>query len=227
MPVFDKTLIDILKNFTTINNKIIVEPGDVIKVISPAFNVFAKTKLPFNIPVEFCLFDLNQFLRILSIDTSRNVEFRDKYLEIIGQYSSIKYHYAEPEVIDANTLKNKSLDFKLPSCEASFRISSDILKQTLEHCRLLNQKEVRFLYKNDVLAIKSYSEYTGNTNEFSHTLEMGNKTSTEFQIILSADVLNLYKSDYVCNISKTKFVEFVGQDVEYIIASKPDHGYVK
>lgn len=227
MPVFDKKLVDVLKNFQTINNKIIVEPGDVIKVISPALNVFAKTKIPFQIPIEFCLYDLNQFLQILSIDLSRNVEFRDKYIELIGQYSSIKYHYAEPEVIDASTLKNKSLDFKLPSCEASFKISSNILKQTLGHCRLLNQKEVRLSYKDDVLAIKSYSQYTGNVNEFSHTLEMGNKSTTEFQIILSVDVLDLYKSDYICNVSKSKFIEFIGTDVEYIIASRPEHSYVK
>ncbi len=227
MPVFDQDIIDILKNFETINPKILFEKGDVIRVISPSQNVLAKSKLPFEIPLECCIYDLRQLVRVLGMDPTRNVEFRDTYLEIIGQHTNVKYHYAEPEVIDANLIKTKSLDIKLPSCEASFKITYEVIKEALQYCTLLNQAQILFDFNEDSLYIKTYSSRTGNMNSFSHKLEMGNANTSEFKFILNKDVMNFYKEDYVVNISKSKFIEFVGDKVSYLIASIPEQTYVK
>ena len=58
---------NILKNFATINPNIVMQPGSEIKTISEAKNILAKASIREQIPVEFGIYDLNEFLNVVQL----------------------------------------------------------------------------------------------------------------------------------------------------------------
>ena len=57
-----KTTLAILKNFATINTSIVVKTGNVLKTISNAENILASAKVEETFPIDFAIYDLNQFI---------------------------------------------------------------------------------------------------------------------------------------------------------------------
>ena len=66
MKLSDKTL-SYLKNFATINTGIAFKPGNKISTVSPQKNILGEAEIEETIPVEFCIYDLNNFLSAISL----------------------------------------------------------------------------------------------------------------------------------------------------------------
>ena len=62
-----KETIEILKNFSTINSNILVEPGNVIKTISPVKNVMSEATVSETFDTQFGIWDLGKFLGTISL----------------------------------------------------------------------------------------------------------------------------------------------------------------
>jgi len=66
MELSDRTL-SVLKNFANINSNIVFREGNDLKTISVAKNILAKATLDEAVPQEFGIYDLNEFLNVLSL----------------------------------------------------------------------------------------------------------------------------------------------------------------
>jgi len=64
---FSDTTLEILKNYSTINQGLVVKPGSVLKTITPSRTVLATAIVAEKFPVAFALYDLNKFLAKLSL----------------------------------------------------------------------------------------------------------------------------------------------------------------
>ena len=58
--------LQVLKNFATINSNIVIKQGNALKTISEAKNLLASASILEDIPIDFGIYDLNQFLNVLS-----------------------------------------------------------------------------------------------------------------------------------------------------------------
>ena len=65
MKLSDKT-INLLKNFSSINQSILIKEGNSIRTISVMKNILAEAKVPEEFPKDFGIYDLNQFLNAVS-----------------------------------------------------------------------------------------------------------------------------------------------------------------
>ena len=118
MNLSDKTL-DILKNFAGINNSILVKEGNQLRTISVAKNILAEAYIEEDFPRQFGIYDLNQFLNGLNLHDDPDLDFKeDSYLTIREGRHSVKYFYADPQVIIAPPEK----EITLPSEDVHFQL---------------------------------------------------------------------------------------------------------
>ena len=57
---------NILKNFSEINTNILIKPGKQLNTISTMRNIFAKADIDEEFDTEFGIYDLNEFLEVVS-----------------------------------------------------------------------------------------------------------------------------------------------------------------
>jgi len=96
MNISDETL-DVLKNFASINPNIVINPGQNIKTISEAKNIMASAEIVEDFPQEFGVYDLNEFLSVLSLVQPADLSFDDKFVTISStgdNRSKIKYFFS-------------------------------------------------------------------------------------------------------------------------------------
>ena len=115
MELSDTTL-NVLKNYSTINPNIVITEGSTVKTISVARNVLSKAELPEEFPASFGIYDLTEFLNVLSLVDSPRLKFEKDYV-VVGDStgrSSVKYFFSDPEM-----LTSPGKDINMPDAEVS------------------------------------------------------------------------------------------------------------
>ena len=74
MKLSDKTL-SVLKNFSTINQSILFKQGSKLRTISVMKNILAEATITEELPKDFGIYDLNQFLNGLGLHQSPELDF--------------------------------------------------------------------------------------------------------------------------------------------------------
>ena len=64
MKLSNETL-TVLKNFSSINTGIFFKQGSVLSTVSPQKNILADAQISENIPQDFGIYDLNNFLSVI------------------------------------------------------------------------------------------------------------------------------------------------------------------
>ena len=83
--------VNVLKNFASINSGIEFKKGKTLTTISSNKTVLAKATLQDQIEDDFCIYDLNQFLSVYSINDGTELEFDDQNIIFKSGKSKIKY----------------------------------------------------------------------------------------------------------------------------------------
>ena len=82
---FSQETMNVLKNFSQINQGIFFKKGDVVSTISPQKNILAEATIKESFPRDFGIYDLPNFLSVLSLSKEDpEVDFQDKQLTLIG-----------------------------------------------------------------------------------------------------------------------------------------------
>ena len=94
--------LNILKNFSNINENIFVKTGNVIETISKQKNILARAELAETFDSEFGIHDLNKFLGVLSLQKDDpEIEFQGVNILIknFNGRSKTKYRTASKDVL--------------------------------------------------------------------------------------------------------------------------------
>ena len=95
-----KRTLGILKNFASINQSILIEEGNTIETISNIKDVYAKVEVDETFPVTFAIYDLNEFMGVVSLfDADAEFEFGEDSLTIKDGKGEQKYYYADQNII--------------------------------------------------------------------------------------------------------------------------------
>ena len=115
--------LNVLKNYATINPNVVFKPGQQLKTISEAKTILANAQIVEDFPVEFGIYDLNEFLSVYNLIDDPTLTFEDKSVLISGSGQKIRYYFAETEI-----LTQPSKDITMPECELGISITDDQLK---------------------------------------------------------------------------------------------------
>jgi hypothetical protein len=91
--------VTILKNFSNINQSILIRKGSKISTMSILKNIYAEANVGEDFPKEVAIYDLNEFLNGLGLHQDPDLDFaNDSYISIKEGNRRVKYFCADPEV---------------------------------------------------------------------------------------------------------------------------------
>lgn len=216
----------ILKNFSAINANILVSPGSILKTVTPTKNLLAKAKVSEEFEVEFGIWDLNQFLGIVSTFDTPELEFSDKFVTIreAGGKStdSVKYFFSQPSLL---TVAKK--DLKMPETVISFKLKTNVLDDIMKRANILQVGDLAIESDDDgniVLAVFDNDNPTSNR----YSVVVGkNDGDATFQFLFKVANLILLPGTYDVSIAARAIAHFVntGTDLQYFIALEQKSSY--
>lgn len=210
-----KNTLDLLKNFSGINTSIIVKPGNEISTVNIAKTVVAFAKVPEDFPVQFGIYDLNNFIATVNLFEDADVEFNTHFMTITGGASKCSYGYAEEQVIVSP--KNR---VKFPGGEVEFDLPKDTFDRIMKASSTLGLPMLAVTKdeKNNIV-VKAIDPKNPNANAFS--VVVGQDLSTnEYNFQIQTDLLKMVRADYKVSISSRILCRFSAPDIEYFVAAE-------
>ena len=130
MKLSESTL-SLLKNFSTINQSILFKQGTKLRTVSVMKNILAEATIDEELPKDFGIYDLSQFLNGLELHKPRIPELdfhEDSYVVIKEGRMRSKFFFADPNCI----VLPPDRPMTLPSEDVSFELSTEQLDKLLK-----------------------------------------------------------------------------------------------
>ena len=209
------TTIEILKNFSGINPNMVFKPGSTISTIAEAKNVMASATIAENIPQEFGVYDLNEFLNTLTLVEGAELEFGKSSLTIADQNTSVEYFYSSPEVLTAPT---KAVT--MPKADVQIVLTADIINRIKKAASVLGHPTLEIAGKKGVVTIRVVDTKNSTANKYSITVDEKNACKENFSFVMVIGNLKMLPGDYTVAISSKLISHFKNNStpVEYFIA---------
>ena len=209
--------VNVLKNFSDINQNILVKPGNKIQTISTMKNILVEAEVSEKFEDEFAIYDLPEFLRSVELFEKPELKFNGGTNVKISQASqSIKYFFADKSVIVAPTK-----GITMPDKFATFTLKKDDFARLMKGATTLNLPDIAV--KGDGKIIKMIATDKKNKSSNEYSIDVG-ETDKSFTGFFRTENFKQIVDDYDVAISKAKISHFVNRNksVQYWIALEPD-----
>ena len=213
-----ESTINLLKNFSTINQSILFKEGTRLRTISVMKNILVEANISEEFPKDFGIYDLNQFLQGLSLHQNADLDFdNDQYVVIKEGRSRSKYFFADPTVIVSPPEK----DITLPTEDVCFVLTSQQLEKLKKAASVYQLPDISAIGENGVVKLVARDKKNDTSNDFS--IVVGD-TNAEFVFNFKEENLKIVPGTYDVVVSEKLLSKFTNQnvDVTYYIALEPD-----
>ena len=217
MKLSDSTL-SLLKNFSTINQSILFKQGTKLRTISVMKNILAEATISEELPKDFGIYDLGQFLNGLSLHNSPELDFQeDNYVVIKEGRSRSKYFFADPQVIVTPPEK----EMNLPSEDVTFDLSTEQLDKLLKAAAIYQLPDLAVVGASGVVKIVVRDKKNDTSNDFAITV---GETDKQFSFNFKVENIKILPGNYEVVVSSKLLSRFTSknQDLTYFIALEPD-----
>jgi hypothetical protein len=211
-----KRTLAILKNFSSINQSIVIKPGTKLETISNVKDTFAKADAEETFATQVSIYDLNEFLGVVSLFEDPDFAFDDKSVTISEGKTSQTYFYADASVITTPPEKGVTL----PSTEVTASLSKEQLSKLVRSAAVNNAADLTF--KNGSVVVHDKTVPNSNKFEISDVAS----TSGNYELSIKVEKLKMVSDDYEIKICAKGLAHFTGsQGIEYFIALQPNGSY--
>ena len=209
----------VLKNFSDINQNILVKPGNKVQTISTMKNILAEAEVSEKFEDEFAIYDLPEFLRALDSFAKPVLKFNGSAnLQIKDESSSLSARYA---FADKSTLVTPTKEIKMPDQTVSFTLKNEDYESVKKLYTNLSLPDVAIKGENGKIKLVALDKKNSNSNEASKDI---GSTDLEFTAYIKAENMKIIPGDYDVALSKAKIAHFVNKKVkvQYWIALEAD-----
>ena len=211
--------VSVLKNFSDINQNILVKPGNKVQTISTMKNILAEAEISEKFESEFAIYDLPEFLRSVELFEKPELKFNGGSNVQIADSNSkqaIKYFFADKSVIVSPT-KN----INMPDKEVTFTFKKETFAKLLKAATTLNLPDVAVKGDGKSINLVATDKKNKSSNEYSLTV---GETDKNFMAYFKTENFKMVSDDYDVAISKQKISHFVNRNkpIQYWIALEPD-----
>ena len=217
MKLSDKTL-TLLKNFSSINQSILFKKGSSLKTISVMKNILAEATIEEDLPTDFGIYDLNQFLNGLGLHQNPDLDFENEGHVVIREGKSrTKYFFADPQVIVTPPDK----EITLPSEDVSFELSTSHLDKLLKAAAIYQLTDLAVVGADGVVKIVVRDKKNDTSNDFAITV---GETNDTFSFNFKVENIKILPGTYDVVVSQKLLSRFTCRDYDltYYIALEPD-----
>jgi hypothetical protein len=220
--------VTVLKNFSTINQNLVIKSGNSISTMSAMKNIVAKAEVSEDFPRDFAIYDLNEFLAALSLFDKPDLDFKEDFVVVTENGSaakSLKYWYSDPSVVTT-----PSKEVTMPSCEVSFSLSSNILSDVQKAAAVIGVPDMVLEAMSVGKAILKVTDKKNSTaNDYAVGIDVTNEDGKDlpYKFWFKVENLKLLSGIYNVEVSSKNISYFknTNVDIEYWIALEPESKY--
>jgi len=218
MKLSENTL-SILKNFSSINQSILFKQGNNLRTISVMKNILAEATIEEELPKDFGIYDLNQFLNGIDV-LYKSPEFdfqNDGYVVIKEGRMRSKFFFADPNVIV--TPPDKAIE--LPSEDVSFDLGTEQLNKLLKAANLYQLPDLSVVGEDGVVKLVVRDKKNETSNIFSIIV---GETESVFAFNFKVENIKILPGTYDVVVSQKLLSRFTSKNhnLTYFIALEPD-----
>ena len=220
MKLSEKT-INLLKNFSDINQSILFKKGNKLRTISVMKNILAEADIPEDFPKDFGIYDLNQFLRGVFLHHQPELDFaNDGHVVIREGKTRSKYFFADPTVIV--TPPDKELT--LPTTDVEFDLSTEQLDKVRKAVLAFQLPDLSVVGEAGVVKLVVHDKKNDTSNDFQVIV---GETESEFCFNFKVENIKILPGSYHVAISSKLLSRFTNNDYDltYYIALEPDSAF--
>jgi len=215
MKLSENTL-NVLKNFASLNQGIVIRPGNVLRTVSENKAVLAEATVEESFPNEFGIYDLHKLLSVVSSNkSSPDISFEKEYLSFTSvgkiriRYSDISHILAPPK---------KSIE--LPSVDVNLDFTSEIQNWIFSTASILKAPNIVVKCNGEgedinILAMDVKGEIVDDAS-----VKVNGESDTAFQAVFKVENLKILPGAYKVEISSSGVSKFTNEskNVSYWIA---------
>ena len=218
MKLSENTL-SILKNFSSINQSILFKQGNNLRTISVMKNILAEATIEEELPKDFGIYDLNQFLNGIDV-LYKNPDFdfqNDGYVVIKEGRMRSKFFFADPNVII--TPPDKAIE--LPSEDVTFDLGTEQLNKLLKAANLYQLPDLSVVGEEGVVKLVVRDKKNETSNIFSIIV---GETESVFAFNFKVENIKILPGTYDVVVSQKLLSRFTSKNhnLTYFIALEPD-----
>ena len=197
-----------------------IKPGSELSTLAVAKNIMASVKVKEKFDKEFGLFNLNEFLGVLSLFDEPEIDFNDGYMMIHKGKNKVKYVYANPSILVYPTK-----ELKMPSINVLAELSESALSQIQKSASVLGVPDVAITVEGNIIVAKVYDKKNPSSN--SYTVELDAEPAIPFVANFKVENLKVLADDYKVEVSSKNISRFTGKKfgVVYYIAAEQDSSF--
>lgn len=205
--------VSLIRNFSAINGNLLLTQGNVLSTKSSKVTIVASATVEETFPIEFGIYDANEFLGSMMLFDSPVLDFTDKYVTITEENEpskKIKYYKAEKGVLIYH-------DKPIPSVEydVEFNLSASLLHNVLKSSGVLKAEVVSIIGKDGQLIVQVGKQKV-ESNSFQYTVGTTDKT---FKANILVEHFKMLPGDYVVSLKQniSRFTS-ANSDLVYFLA---------
>ncbi len=225
MKLSNETL-SVLKNFASINQGILFKPGKTVRTISTHKNILAEAVVSEEIPKEFGVYDLNNFLSVISLHKEEpTIDFDESNVLISGLQgrSKIKYRFCAPNMIVAAPDKNLELN----NPEIKFDLSAEDFDWILRAANVLSSPHIAVESDGKKIFVTAFD--LQNDSAHTESLEVGKGDGNKYKMLFKTENMKMLSGGYAVTISSKGIAHFKHKtiSIQYWIATEAGSKYEK
>ena len=222
---FSNETVSVLKNFSTINQNLVIKGGNSISTISAQKNIIAKATVKETFPQDFAIYDLNEFLATLSLFEKPDLEFRDDFVVITENGVSSTYWYSDPSVVTTTTK-----DITMPEPEVTFSLTNSLLSNVQKAAAVISVPDMVLEAMSVGKAVLKVTDKKNSTaNDYAVGIDVSNEDGKDlpYKFWFKVENLKLLSGTYNVALSSKNISHFVNSsvDIHYWIALEPESKY--
>lgn len=226
MKISENTL-TILKNFATINAGILIKAETKqLKTKAIANNIFAYADIEEEFPVDVPIYDLNEFLNVMSLFVEPEFDFDVGSVTIKdnkNKRTKVVYRYASKDLI-----AYPEKDVSAGKCDVEFDLSKASISSFNKAASMLVVEDVALtnMSEREVITLKVLDNKNSASNVFE--IEVGKtEAAADFDFHFKAENLKMIPADYKTGINAKGISVFENKDlkIKYFIAIEASSSY--
>jgi len=208
MKLSDATM-GLLKNFANINQNILIEEGQKIRTMSTMKNILASAPVTEEFPRNVGIYDLNEFLGVLSMAKDADIQFEDSHMTVSSGKTRIKYMYSDPSIL---TVPPQT--FNAPDIDVEFNVDKEVLQNILKASAVMQLPDI--VIADGGVIVTDLKNTTSND----YSVELSTTISdTTHRCHFKADNLKMLPGSYHVRVASSANVsQWVGEVADYWIA---------
>lgn len=205
----------ILKNFAAINPSLLFKPGNKIATIAPLTrSVKAEATITETIPSEFAIYDLSRFLGVISLFEEPELTVNQSSVTISSGQQSVDYRFADKNSIVSPPDKKIVID----DPEIQFDLPAATYQNVMKALAVLQLPEIVVVGNDEGIFVAANDSKNSSSN--SYRAQVAESNGHKFNMVFKAENLRILNIDYKVQISSVGVGHFVGDGVEYWVATE-------